>query len=115
MYWRNVGGEEHAYTKIWGNTVHCSTAQNLTLLTGIPVPSYGEVWARRNVVGLSRPCRHRRVGIATRGRESERCIGGMLAARNMLIRKFGGTQYTAVLLRISRCFTPLYAALRVYA
>ena len=41
------------------------------------------------------------MGIATRGRESERCIGGMLAARNMLIRKFGGTQYTAVLLRIS--------------
>eukprot|EP01048_Picozoa_sp_COSAG05_P002353 COSAG05_NODE_94_length_19565_cov_15.870133_13_plen_119_part_00 len=55
----------------------------------ILVPSYGEVWARRNVVGLSRPCRHRRVGIATRGLESERCIGAILGAAKMCIRKFG--------------------------
>ena len=46
MYWRNVGGEEHAYTKIWGNTVHCSTAQNLTLLTGIPVPTQRDVFLK---------------------------------------------------------------------
>jgi hypothetical protein len=35
--------------------------------------------------GLSRPCRHRRVGIATRGRESKRCIGESLGAGNMRI------------------------------
>ena len=56
--------------------------------TALEALSYGEVWAGRNVPGLSRPCRHRRVGIATRGRESKRCIGAMLGAGNMCIPKF---------------------------
>ena len=56
--------------------------------TALEALSYGEVWAGRNVPGLSRPCRHRRVGIATRGRESKRCIGAMLGAGNMRIPKF---------------------------
>ena len=60
--------------------------------TALEALSYGEVWAGRNVPGLSRPCRHRRVGIATRGRELKRCIGAMLGAGNMRIPKFGGTQ-----------------------
>ena len=41
--------------------------------------------AGRNVLGLSRPYRHCRVGIATRGRESKRCIGAILGAGNMRI------------------------------
>ena len=53
--------------------------------TALEALSYGEVWAGRNVPGLSRPCRHRRVGIATRGRESKRCIGAILGAGNMRI------------------------------
>ena len=37
---------------VWGKIVHSTALEAL---------SYGEVWAGRNVPGLSRPCRHRRV------------------------------------------------------
>ena len=48
------------------------------------------------VPGLSRPCRHRRVGIATRRLASKRCIGAMLAAGNMRIPKCGGKHWPAL-------------------